>query len=354
MAGLGGLKERLERARERSPLLDHVIRMVQHYGSVNGSQQAAGVTYFGFLSVFPVLLLAFTVVGFIAHIYPAAHDNLINAISQVLPGLVGNRPHQLSLTDIENAAGTAGLVGLAGVLYAGLGWLSALRTALIAVFQEPKAEQPNFIMGKLRDLSGLVVLGGVLLVGVALSGLITHFSGQLLDWIGLGRGLDWLLAVIAVVAGLAAGTLMFFLMFVLLARPQLPRKVLWQGALLAAVGFEALKQLSTALLGATAGQPAFQAFGIALILLVWINYFSQVTLYAAAWSYTSPAGTEAREGRVAEAVQAGAAARVSGPRGTERVTRVPSAGASSKAAPFALGAGAMLAAVLMLNRKKDR
>lgn len=355
VAGLGGLKQRFERARRDSPLLDHVVRTVQHYGAVNGSQQSAGVTYFGFLSVFPVLLLAFTAVGVIAHVYPGARDTLISAITQVLPGLVGRGEHQLSLDDIESAAATAGLVGLLGVLYAGLGWLSALRTALIAVFQEPKGEQPNFVMGKLRDLSGLVVLGGVLLVGVALSGLITHFSGQVLDWLGLGRGLDWLLAVIAVVAGLAAGTLMFFLMFVLLARPQLPRTVLWQGALLAAVGFEALKQLSAVLLSSTAGQPAFQAFGIALILLVWINYFSQVTLYAAAWSYTSPAGVEAREARVAEAVQAGAAARAAGsPAQASDVSQVPPTRARSQAAPFALGAGAMLAAVQLLKRKKAR
>ena len=59
----------------------------------------------------------------------------------------------------------------------------------------------------------------------------------------------------------------------------------WQGALVGAIGFEALKNLSVYLLGAAKGQPAFQVFGISLILLVWINYFSRVTLYAAAWAY---------------------------------------------------------------------
>jgi len=295
MAGLDSLKRWLADARQRSPLLDHVIRMVEHYGTVNGSQQAAGVTYFGFLSVFPVLLLAFTVVGVLAHVYPDAKDTLVKAITQLLPGLVGNGDNQLSLDDIEKGAGAAGLIGLAGVLYAGLGWLSALRTALITVFEEPPADRPSFLMGKVRDLSGLVVLGSVLLVGVALSGLIAHFSGQLLDWVGLSHGLGWLVALLAVATGLAAGVLMFYLMFVLLARPRLPARVLWQGALLAAIGFEALKQLSAVLLSTTAHQPAAQAFGIALILLVWINYFSQVTLYAAAWSRTS---VPAREGGV--------------------------------------------------------
>ena len=61
-----------------------------------------------------------------------------------------------------------------------------------------------------------------------------------------------------------------------------------------AIAFEVLKQLSTLLLSSTQGSPAFQAFGIALILLVWINYFSRVMLYTAAWAHTSAAARAAR------------------------------------------------------------
>ncbi len=63
------------------------------------------------------------------------------------------------------------------------------------------------------------------------------------------------------------------------------------------MGFEILKQISGILIRATQGNPAFQVFGLALILLVWINYFSRVILYAAAWSWTHPL---AREQRVVE------------------------------------------------------
>ncbi len=62
-------------------------------------------------------------------------------------------------------------------------------------------------------------------------------------------------------------------------------------------GFEVLKQISGVLIRATQGNPAFQVFGLALILLVWINYFSRVVLYAAAWAWTHPL---ARERRVVE------------------------------------------------------
>ena len=77
------------------------------------------------------------------------------------------------------------IIGLLGLLYAGLGWLSALRDALIVVFELPGREQPNFVMGKVRDLIMLVVIGTVLMVAVGFTGLVSGFSQDLLDWAGL-------------------------------------------------------------------------------------------------------------------------------------------------------------------------
>lgn len=280
-------KARVAALRARSPLADHAFRMQEHFGEVKGSQQAGGVTYFGFLSVFPVLALAFFAVGYVAKVFPDAQDALLRAIEEVLPGLVGNGVNEVPLEDIQQSAGAVGLIGLAGVLYAGLGWLSSLQTALIVVFEMPDRLQPNFIFGKVRDLVSLVVLGVVLMLSVTLSGVLTRMSEEILDLVGLGSGLGWLVTLIALAFGLAASALLFFLMFRILARPALPDRALWAGACLGAIGFEVLKQLSGLLLTGTRGQPAFQAFGIALILLVWINYFSRVVLYAAAWAHTA-------------------------------------------------------------------
>ena len=92
-------------------------------------------------------------------------------------------------------------------------------------------------------------------------------------------------------------------MFRLLAAPDIPKRAMWSGALLGAVGFEILKQVSGLLIRATQNQPAFQVFGLALILLVWINYFSRVILYAASWAWTHPLAREQRVVEPAEPVQ---------------------------------------------------
>ncbi len=160
-------KGRVAEVRQHRPAVDHTLRMQAHYGSSKGNQQAGAVTYFGFLSVFPVLALAFFVVGYVAKVYPDAQDTLVDAIKSMFPGLIGNGENKLNIEDIQDSAATAGVLGLLGVLYTGLGWLSALRDALITVFELPDREQPNFVMGKLRDLVTLVIIGTVLLFAVA-------------------------------------------------------------------------------------------------------------------------------------------------------------------------------------------
>ena len=288
MSVVSRVKERVHEVREHRPLVDHAVRTVEHYGKVNGSLQAGAITYFAFLSFFPVLALSFAVVGYLARVYPDAQQDLVKAIDQVLPGLVGQGRNKVQLADLEAAAPGIFSVGILTVLYSGLGWLSALRTALLAVFEQPERDRPSFVGGKLHDLMALAALGVILMTSVTVSGVVTSLSRTILGWIGLGIGLEPVLWVLAVAVGIGASTLLFFAFFRLLGEPDAPARSLWSGALLGALGFEALKQLSRYLLASTTEQPAFQAFGIALVVVVWINYFSRVVVVAASWAHTTP------------------------------------------------------------------
>lgn len=282
------IKERVAEVRERRPLVDHLVRMQAHYGEARASQHAGAITYFAFLSFFPILALSFFVVGVVSDVWPGANQTLTEAITSLFPGIIGTGEDDLQLKDFRTFSGLAGVVGFLGVLYAGLGWISALRLALFAVFEPPEQAIPNFVMGKLRDLVTLAVIGLTLLVAVALTGLVASFSTEILGWIGLDEELAWAVKLLTVALGLAANGLLFFTMFRLLGEPQAPRISLVKASLLGAVLFEGLKQASGYLIASTQGQPAFQAFGIALVLVVWINYFSRVVLYAASFAHTAP------------------------------------------------------------------
>ena len=298
---------RLDALRERYPVLDHIVGTVSHYGNRQGNDQAGAVTFFGFLSFFPILALSFFVVGVLSSVYPDLRSDLEQAIGQVLPGLVGDEEGQISLTTFEERAGAVGWIGLAGVVYSGLNWVSGMRRALEWMFVLPETAQPNFVTGKARDLLTLGVLGSILILSVSLSGAVNWSSELLLGLVGLRE--SWLAAAVLLVLGyalaIAATSLLFVAMFRMLAKPGLPGPALWHGALVGAVGFEALKALANFLIAQTKEQPAFQAFGVALILLVWINYFSRLVMLSASWAYTSPVADEVRTLELTPLVEAG-------------------------------------------------
>ncbi|WP_245565274.1 YihY/virulence factor BrkB family protein [Nocardioides insulae] len=333
---------RLARARERSPLLDRIVRTQQHYGKVLAAQQAGAMTYFGFLSIFPVLALAVFVVGQVAKVYDEADQSLLtDAINSVLPGLIGEGSNQISLSSVESFSGWAGVIGLLGVLYAGLGWLSSLRNALGVVFVQPVAERPNFVIGKLRDLVALAVLGLILVVAVGATGVVRGWSSELLSWVGLSDDLGWLLTLISLVLGLLANALLFFALFQLPAGVDLPRRAQWEGAALGAVAFEVLKQISEPLLALTSESAAFQVFGIALIMLVWINYASRAILYAAAFVEVSP------EVRARQDAERRAAEQTAEAEALEEARRTAGERAARGHAPSPLSAGVLGAAATL-------
>jgi membrane protein len=286
-----GVKARIESLRGRWPFVDHVIAMIEHYGKVEGSLLAGAVTYFGFLSFFPLLALGFAVVGYVSGTYPEARDHLVTAIEQIFPNIVSEdgSGNTISLKQIEQNATVTGIIGLATLLYAGLGWVSGLRNALEAAFEVPRKKQPNFVVGKLIDIGALIVIGLILVLSVGIAGVVETAADSILDAVGLGDSaigppLIW---ATGVVLGVAASTLLFFVMYRLLGRPEVPARALWQGALFAAIGFEALKLIVVNILGRVGGK-SLASLAIAVTLVIWINYFSRLTVYGASWAMTSP------------------------------------------------------------------
>jgi len=350
---VGKAKATLAETRRRSRFVDHVFNTLQHYGNVQGNVLAGAVTYFGFLSFFPILALAFAVVGYLSHAYPDARDSLVTAIQQVFPGIVtaDGSGNTISLNQIRDAADIAGIVGFVGVLYSGLGWVSGLRQALQSAFQVPPSRKYSFLVGKGVDLVVLGLLGLVLVLSVGISGVVKGLADKVISWVGLsgsfvGTPLVWTLGI---ALGLAASTLLYFVMYRVLGDPGIDARSLWQGALLGALGFEVLKILVVNVLGAVGGS-AFAPLAIAVTLVVWINYFSRLVMYGASWAMTSELSADAlalRSARQLAAEEAEAAGEMAAsPSGPEPETAVTGAGTlAGRFDPGSAIAGAAAAAV---------
>ena len=88
-------KGRVAELRQHHPRFDHAVLTQEHYGATKSSQQAGAVTYFGFLSVFPVLALAFFVVGWVSQVFPDAQFARIEEHLTVAAGATARFPVHL-------------------------------------------------------------------------------------------------------------------------------------------------------------------------------------------------------------------------------------------------------------------
>ncbi|WP_317696621.1 YihY/virulence factor BrkB family protein [Aeromicrobium sp. REDSEA-S32_B7] len=249
------------------PVLAHVIRTLDHYGAHRGNLAAGGATYFGFLSFFPLLAVSFAVVGQLSEIYPDAQQDFVDALSGVLPGIVSvdPQPGRIALTEIASNAPAIYTVGLLTALYAGLNWVSGLRDGLNQMLELPTSETGNIVKAKGTDLVTLVVLGFILLLSVSVGGLPVALGTFLLDLVGLpGPVGTVLLTLLSVVVGLAVSTVLFWAIFRLLPKPDLPEHALWRGASSVPVA----------------------SLAIALTLVVWIYFFSRLVMYGISWACT--------------------------------------------------------------------
>ncbi|GAB2915612.1 YihY/virulence factor BrkB family protein [Nonomuraea fastidiosa] len=279
---------RLTDWRVRRPALDHLIRAVQRYQLQSGDRLAGAVTYFAFLSFFPLVALSYAVLGYVVAASETAKAALTKAIEERLPGISS----QLDLAAIATAKETAGIIGLLGLLYAGLGAMDALRGALREMYMTT-VPPLGFFLGKLRDLASLLLIGVTAISSVLVAGFATTATTNV---IRLLFGSESELAAFglrtaAVGAGVGADWLLFVILLGWVARTDQPFRVIAKGALLGAIGFGVLKQIATLLLANTLGNSAlYGVFAVIVGLLVWINFSARLVLFVAAWTATAGFG----------------------------------------------------------------
>ena len=279
-------KASFQRARDARPALDHVVRAYQRYTADAGDRQAAAVTFFAFLSFFPLLALAASVLGYF--LGDEAVGTVVREVNSYAPGLA----EQLKLQDLLSSnrkAGAAGLLGLVGLLYSGLGWVDALREAVRTMWHHNVKEGNPFVK-KAKDVVILVGLGATVVVSVGVSAATGAFTGAALDLVNLEEGFvtTAVTKVVGIALGLAASTALFLYLFLRLPRVAAPFRRVLRGALLAAVLFEVLKRVGAVYIDRTTENPLYGIFAVVVGLLVWINLVSRLFLLCAAWTVTAP------------------------------------------------------------------
>ncbi|MGY1772252.1 YihY/virulence factor BrkB family protein [Blastococcus sp. SYSU D00813] len=278
-AGIAGLRRRWR-------WFDHLARAGGRYQRNQGDLLAAGVTYFAFLGLFPVLLLAASVIGLVLAGDALLQRELYDAIREAFPGSTG-RSIVEELDGAVGAAGVVGAIGLVGFVYAGLRAMDKLRVGMEQIWKG-RVDEPEFWRDNLQDLLALVLLGAVALLSLALTGVATTATAWTLELVGLDdvAGLSSLTTVLGLLLALASDVVVF--LWLLKVVPGTPHRLrdLWLGALFGAAGFEVLKVVGSYYLSLIDDSVTASALGGAVGVLVWINVVFRFAFFTAAWTAT--------------------------------------------------------------------
>src|SRR4051794_16975661 len=149
--------------------------MFQRYQADGGDRLASAVTFYWFLSLFPILLIAvyFTRLGL--------GDDAGRQVTNGLGPYLGKSTAGAIAEVVQESAGKAGLIGLFGTLLSGLGWIEALREAIRTVWHQ-NIKAGNIITRKVADVIALVGLFAVIAASVVVSGAATAATQQVLSF----------------------------------------------------------------------------------------------------------------------------------------------------------------------------
>src|SRR5438132_1621467 len=153
---LGELLRELDRRQQRRPRVGFIAALIKKFSDDQAGQLAALIAYYGFVSIFPLLLVLVTALGFVLQGDPREQQRILN-------GALGQFPilrDQLKLHSLSGSS-LALAVGIAISLLAGMGITNATQNAFNRIWNVPFKQRPNFISIRLRGLGMLAVLGAM-------------------------------------------------------------------------------------------------------------------------------------------------------------------------------------------------
>ncbi|MGA0356131.1 MAG: YihY/virulence factor BrkB family protein [Ilumatobacteraceae bacterium] len=240
----------------------------QGYARHLASRNAALLAYYGFLTLFPLIMVATTILGFFLQGDPELRTEIVeSAISQipVLGDQILNQSGQIG------GSLTALVIGLASGLWGSTRAFAALQTALDDAWEVPVEHRPNLVVRRVRSVIGLLVIGGAQIATVTL----TSIAG----WADLGS-----LSRIAIGLGvLAVNIAVVTTMFRYLSATEVSWTMAWPGGVISGVAYTALQLIGTQVVSRllSGAHSVYGAFASVLAITGWLLIHAVVSLFAA-------------------------------------------------------------------------
>lgn len=259
--------KKLDEFQSRHPIISFPLAVVHKYSDDQAGNQAALLTYYGFLSLFPLLLVATTVLQIVALGDQHLQEDIINAITGNSTALADQlTAHILGL----HRNGVALFVGIIFLIYGARGVASAFRNGANHLWGIPRDKMLGFPRSIIKDLT-IILVGGLGLVAAAgVTGAVAAYGHG-----NLPRILSYF-----------ADGLILYVLFNLLYKMVLARKAdeyeIHLASLITALGLVAMQILGGYILAKVLKNldALYSYFAVSLGLLFWIYLQAQVVYYS--------------------------------------------------------------------------
>jgi YihY family inner membrane protein len=255
-----GVARAVDGFQRRHPVVGFPLAVVYKFFDDQGVYLAALITYYGFLSLFPLLLLLASVLGFVLRDDVDLQQRILDSAISQFP-VIGD---QLRDPAGLQGSGVALVVGAVVAIYGALGVAQALQNALNISWAVPRNDRPNPLKARLRSVL-ILLTGGIAVIATTTVSVLAGMLGST----GGVMGSD--AAIPASVAAVVANAAIFTAVFRIGTATRLRVRDLLPGAVLAAVVWQLMQVFGTAYTAGVVKDSTltYGVFALVLGLLGW-------------------------------------------------------------------------------------
>jgi YihY family inner membrane protein len=265
---------KVDRAQKASGPTSFVVAVFKKFGDDQASQLAALLTYYGFLSIFPLLLVLVTVLGLVAGGSGSIEHRVVDSVLKQFPIIgTGSGPNSLSanIHSLHRNSPITLAIGIAGLVWGSLGVSQQGQYAMAQIWNIPRDDRPGFVPRLVRSLLLLVVLMAFVAVSTGLLSLSAVKNAALVARVG------------SVVASVLVNLVLFVVVFRIFTPKQVKLRVLVPGALLGGLAWSVLQDAGGYLVSHQLRNlnQVYGFFAIVLGLLWWMYLVAEAVLLSA-------------------------------------------------------------------------
>lgn len=258
-----------------------ILRAASLWSSAGGMRMAAAVSFYGVLSLAPLLLVMVAMLG-----WWMDREMLQSTIVSQVGSVVGKQgagaiEHALRSAQDPAQGLLATIIGFGVLLFGATGVFGELQESFALVWSEGRppshSSWRHTASLRLRGVAYILVFGFLLLVSLVVAAVLQLFSGWAGDWLAL----EAVVRVLNELASFALCAALFVALMKLTGGPKPGTRFLVLGGVVGAVLFTVGRQLLTYYLSTAAVVSAYGAAGSLVVLLIWLYFSAGVLLFAA-------------------------------------------------------------------------